>query len=74
MGVGIERVVDRHAGVRAEAEIGVAHRVAAAIGQHQVQDRQHEAQRMGVGAAQLGQRRRGVDVEKDTHRVNGASV
>jgi hypothetical protein len=65
----IERVVDRHAAPRAEAFVGIYHRLAAAVGQHQVVARHQGAERVVRVLGQAVERGGGVDIpEHDARR------
>ena len=69
MGHRVERVVDRHAALRAEPAIGLDHRRPPAIGEDGVEPRQRLADRVRGIASHLVERRRGIDVPIDRQRA-----
>ena len=69
MGRRIEPVVDRHAAPGPEAFVAGDDGRSAAIGEDDVERRHRPMQRMIGAAAQLGERRRRVDIPEDAHRL-----
>ena len=72
MGGRIERVVDRHALARPERCVGRHHRIAAAVGQHEVVARDQRAERIRRVVVHALERRRRVHVP-ERHQVVGAA-